>query len=236
MLNDKKLSEFEQVLGHSFKNKDLLTEALTHSSYAHELTQKNIPTKSNERLEFLGDSVLEIIASSYLYENYPQVPEGELTRIRSEVIDTDALSEYARKINLGEFLLLGNGESKSGGKDKPSNLEDAFEAVLGALYLDTNNSLDKARKFLLPFLSERCKGAERDSTDYKSELQQIIQETPNETLSYDTIDKKGPDHAPTYTVNAKLNSNVIGTGCGSSKKMAEQAAAKDALNKFFKKI
>ena len=222
----------EEKIGYSFKNVSLLEEALTHSSYANELRQKNVDICSNERLEFLGASVLEIISSSYLFKEYPSLPEGELTRMRSESICTDALSSYAREIELGEYLLLGNGEKKSGGKNKPTTLENAFEALLGAIYLDNDCQLGQVSKFTLPFIAKRIARAENDTVDYKSELQQIIQQTPGETLSYDEVSKTGPDNAPTFSVVAKLNSNIIGRGTGSSKKKAEQQASKDAL-KFF---
>lgn len=229
------IKELEKKIGYVFKDKSLLYEALTHSSYANELTQRNIPTRSNERLEFLGDSVLEIISSTYLFTEYPDVPEGELTRLRSEIICTAALSSYAAEIELGEYLLLGNGERKCGGHKKPTTLENAFEALLGAMYLDADRSLETVRAFVLPFLTGRISVAECDITDYKSELQQIIQQTPGEVLTYEEISKVGPDNDPTFTVVAKLNSNVIGTGTGHSKKKAEQSAAKDAMLKFFKK-
>ena len=235
MSNENKIEKLEARLGYSFENKALLSEALTHSSYANELMQRNIPSRSNERLEFLGDSVLEIIASTYLYDCYRDVPEGELTKIRSEIICTDALCDYAKEIGLGNYLLLGNGERKYDGKNKPTTLENAFEALLGAIYLDCGCTLDAVRDFALPFISKRSKEAELDFTDYKSELQQIIQQTPGEALHYEVTNRKGPDNAPTFTVAALLNSNVIGSGTGHSKRKAEQEAAKDALTKFFKK-
>ncbi len=222
----------EEKIGYSFTDTSLLIEALTHSSYANEMRQKNIAASSNERLEFLGDAVLEIISSSYLFAQYPSLPEGELTRMRAEAICTEALSSYAKKLGLGDYLLLGNGEKKSGGKNKPSTLENAFEALLGAIFLDSGCVLDKVSTFVIPFISKRAVISETDIADYKSELQQIIQQTPGETLSYDEISKTGPDNAPTFTVVAKLNSNIIGRGVGQSKKKAEQQAAKDAL-KFF---
>lgn len=235
MSTETKLKKLEERLSHTFSDASLLTEALTHSSYANELMQRNIPSRSNERLEFLGDAVLEIVASTYLFENFPDVPEGELTKIRSEIICTAALSNYAKQINLGDYLLLGNGERKNDGKNKPTTLENAFEAILGAIYLDCGRSLEKVRAFAVPFLAERAEGAAIDSTDYKSDLQQIIQQTPGEELKYEVTDRVGPDNDPTFTVTALLNSNVIGVGKGHSKRKAEQQAAKDALSKFFKK-
>lgn len=227
-------SKFENIIGYKFKNTELLSEALTHSSYANELIQKKIPAKSNERLEFLGDSVLEIISSTYLFNEFPSLSEGELTSLRSAIICTEALSSYAKRIGLGDLLLFSKGESKEG-KFKDTNLEDAFEALLGAMYLDSGCSTDTVKAFLLPFLSDRVKSLKSGSEviiDAKSKLQQIIQETPGEELKYEEIDRKGPPHAPTFTVNALLNSNVIGTGVGSSKKQAEQNAAREALKYF----
>ena len=235
MSKDNKLQKLQEKLGYCFKDEALLTEALTHSSYANELIQRNIPTASNERLEFLGDAVLEIVASTYLFENFPEVPEGELTKIRSEIICTAALSGYAKKIGLGDHLLLGNGERKGDGKNKPTTLENAFEAILGAIYLDCGRTLEEVRRFAVPFLAEKADLASTDSTDYKSDLQQIIQQTPGEELKYTVTGRTGPDNDPTFTVTALLNSNVIGVGSGHSKRKAEQQAAKDALAKFFKK-
>ena len=234
-MKPKDFSELENKIGFVFKDKSLLEEALTHSSYANELNQRNIPTRSNERLEFLGDSVLEIISSSYLFTSFPDVEEGELTKYRSEIICTAALSSYAQKISLGDHLLLGNGEKKYGGKNKPTTLENAFEALLGAMYIDSGYSLAKVKKFTEPFLAERMMAAEFDNSDYKSELQQIIQQTPGEELKYEVKSKTGPDNDPTFTVVAMLNSNVIGSGTGPSKRKAEQEAAKNAIEKFFKK-
>lgn len=232
----KDLKRLEAKIGYTFKNKDLLIEALTHSSYANELSQRNIPTSSNERLEFLGDSVLEIISSTYLFDKYPSLPEGELTRLRSEAICTAALSSYASEIGLGEHLLLGNGERKFDGSKKPTTLENAFEALLGAMYLDSSCSIEPPKALAIPFLAGRISSAECDTMDYKSELQQIIQQTPGELLTYSEVSKTGPDNDPTFTVVALLNSNVIGTGKGHSKKKAEQKAAKDAIINYFKKL
>ncbi len=235
MQKNDRIAELERKLGYTFKNKSLLTEALTHSSYSNELMQRKIKTSCNERLEFLGDSVLEIISSTYLFLTYPNLPEGELTRVRSEIICTCALCDYANQIDLGEYLFLGVGEKKHGGKNKPTTLENAFEALLGAIYLDSGCTLENVRKFALKFISGRAVEASMDSTDYKSELQQIIQQTPGEALTYEVSDRVGPDNDPTFTVNALLNSNIIGTGTGHSKRKAEQNAARNALEKFFKK-
>lgn len=226
---------FENKIGYKFKNRELLTEALTHSSYANELLQRGISAKSNERLEFLGDAVLEVISSTHLFKEFPDMPEGELTLLRSATVCTEALSSYARKIGLGELLVFSNGESKTG-KFKDKNLENAFEALIGALYLDSGCSLTAVKKFLLPFLTARAAEVRRDTEtiDCKSRLQQIIQETPGEELKYELVERTGPDHAPTFKVHALLNSCVIGKGVGGTKKQAEQNAARNALAAYFK--
>ncbi len=231
---DPKLDILEKKIGYTFKNINHLKEAMTHSSYANELRQKNVRISSNERLEFLGDAVLEIISSTYLFEKFPNVPEGELTRIRSESICTAALSSYALKLDLGSHIYFGKGELKTDGRNKPTTLENAFEALLGAIYLDSGHDLQRVADFLLEFLIPRIETMQTESNDYKSELQQIIQQTPGEVLTYEELSKTGPDNAPTFNVVAKLNSNIIGRGEGPSKKKAEQNAARDAINRFFK--
>ncbi len=231
---DPRLDALEEKLGYKFKNINHLKEAVTHSSYANELRQRNIRIRSNERLEFLGDAVLEVISSTYLFERFPNVPEGELTRIRSESICTAALSSYAISLDLGSHIYFGKGERKTDGKNKLSTLENTFEALLGAIYLDSGHDLECVSSFLIKFLAPRVEAMQSDSNDYKSELQQIIQQTPGEELTYEEISKVGPDNAPTFTVVAKLNSNIIGRGEGNSKKKAEQKAACDAINRFFK--
>lgn len=229
-------TNFEKRIGYIFKNKDILAEALTHSSYANELIQKGVSASSNERLEFLGDAVLEIISSTYLFTEFPSLSEGELTPLRSAIVCTEALSSYAKMIGLGELLVFSNGESKTG-RSKDKNLENAFEALLGAIYLDNGCSVDAVRPFLLPFLKEKVEEVQSDGAetiDCKSRLQQIIQETPGEELRYEVTERTGPDHAPTFKVSALLNSCVIGKGVGCTKKQAEQNAARDALGTYFK--
>ena len=225
----------ENKIGYKFKNPELLREALTHSSYANELIQKKIPTRSNERLEFLGDVVLEIVASTYIFKEFTDVPEGELSSLCSLLVKGGASSSYAKKLGLGNYILFSKGEEKNG-KNTDSNLEDAFEALLGAMYLDSDCSIDAATNFLLPFFAEKVnaiKSGSEITIDPKSRLQQIIQQTPGEELKYEEVDRTGPPHAPTFKVNALLNSNVIGTGIGNSKKQAEQNAAREALKKLF---
>ncbi len=218
-------SEFERILGITFQNKDLLYEALSHSSYANE---KKKQRRSNERLEFLGDSVLSIVVSQYLFQNYPDLPEGELTRIRAALVCEKSLHRFALQIRLGDFILLGKGETHTGGRERPSILADAFEAVIAAIYLDAG--LEAARKHILRFIPKNI--PENRSMlfgDYKTALQEVIQKNPEEKVEYMLIHESGPDHSKTFAVEVCLNSNVIGRGQGRSKKEAEQMAAKEAL-------
>ena len=218
-------AEFEQILGITFRNKELLYEALSHSSYANE---KKKQRRSNERLEFLGDSVLSIVVSQYLFQNYPDLPEGELTKIRAALVCEKSLHRFALQIRLGEFLLLGKGETHTGGRERPSILADAFEAVIAAIYLDAG--LEIARAHILRFIPKNI--PENRSMlfgDYKTALQEVVQKNPEEKVEYLLIDESGPDHSKTFAVEVCLNSNVIGRGKGRSTKEAEQMAAKEAL-------
>ena len=220
------MNELEFNLSYKFNNIALLEKALTHSSYANESKNKK---SSNERLEFLGDSVLSLIVSDYIYKNYPNLPEGELTRLRSSLVCEKALCRYSDKLNIGKFLLLGKGEEKCGGRTTVSILADAFEAVLAAIYLD--GGMEPAKKHVMRFITEELKNnSDKDlQKDYKTELQEIIQKNPEESVSYLLTGESGPDHNKEFTVQVFLNSNVIGTGVGKTKKQAEQMAAKQAL-------
>ena len=218
--------QFEEIIGYQFKNKQLLHEALSHSSYANE--RKKV-RRSNERLEFLGDSVLSIIVSRYLFEHFDHLPEGELTKIRASLVCEKSLFVFAQKIRLGEALLLGKGEENTGGRERPSIVADAFEAVIAAVFLD--GGLETATEYVLGFLPkdlDKTKRAESFS-DYKTVLQEIIQQNPEEKVEYILVEQTGPDHNKAFVVNVCLNSNVIGSGTGKSKKEAEQMAAKEAL-------
>ncbi len=213
-----------QALGYTFADERLLQEALTHSSYANEGKRRGV---SNERLEFLGDSVLGMIAANHLFEN-DQSREGELTKLRASIVCEQALSSYSRDIGLGRFLLLGKGERMNGGAERASILADAFEAVLAAIYLD--GGMDAARAFALPYLErEIAAQRRRHFKDYKTQLQEIVQQTPEEKLEYVLVGESGPDHSKRFAVEVHLNSNVIGKGTGKSKKEAEQLAAREAL-------
>lgn len=220
------MKTLEEYLGYTFKNKKLLENALAHSSYANEVRGGVV---SNERLEFLGDSVLSIVVSSYIYENFKKMPEGELTRLRSSLVCEKTLCGFSRRINLGEFLLLGKGERKNGGADRDSILADAFEAVLAAIYLD--GGIEPARKFVMRFVLEEIESYDvrADFKDYKTLLQEIVQRNPEESVRYILTGESGPDHDKLFTVEVLLNSNTIGKGTGKSKKDAEEMAAKQAL-------
>ena len=217
------LHELEEKIGHKYKNPDLLKTALTHSSFANETGHRE---KFNERLEFLGDSVLGMIAAEYFFTERSDLPEGDLTRMRAAMVCEKSLCGFARSIGLGKYLRLGKGEVNSGGADRPSLLSDAFEAVIASVYLD--GGLGEAKKFVLGFLRQADVN-ENVSLDYKSHLQQVVQESPGELLEYYVVGEKGPAHDRTFMVELRLNSNVIATGEGRSKKQAEQLAAKDAL-------
>ncbi len=214
---------FEQAIGYNFKDKSLLERALTHSSYANE--RRGETTGSNERPEFLGDSVLGFIAAEYFYQSFPHKPEGELTRLRAAAVCEPALCEYARSFGLGEALLLGRGESATGGSHRPSILADGFEALLAAMYLD--GGIEPTRRFVLGFLREA--GVRHTAVDSKTTLQQIVQQSPEESVDYVLVDESGPDHEKCFVVEVRLHSNVLGVGRGRSKKLAEQAAAAEAL-------
>lgn len=225
--------KLESAIGYCFKDKDKLETALTHSSYSNEQKAKGIPCQCNERLEFLGDAILSMITSEYIYSKYPDTPEGELSKLRAEAVEGDSEKDYSKSIGVGEHLILGKGEEQSGGRTKKKLLEDAFEAIVAAIYLD--GGYEEAKKFVLPFITAKLDGAltDTDSTDYKTKLQILIQkEGPGEHLEYRTVAESGPDHNKTFEVEVMLNSNVIGHGFGQSIKHAEKAAAKNALKLF----
>ena len=215
--------DFAAKLSYTFKNEKYLRTALTHSSYANE----HKTGESNERHEFLGDAVLGIVVSDYLFHRY-HMAEGDLTRIRSTLVCERSLCAFAEELRLGQALLLGKGEEQTGGRTRPSILADAFEALIAAIYLD--GGLDAAKQFITPF-AERVLNSESTEkfTDYKTMLQEIVQQSPGEQLGYRLAEETGPDHDKCFVVEVRLNSNVIGKGEGRSKKAAEQSAAKQAL-------
>ena len=234
----KNLEELEARIGYVFSDKKIIKTALTHSSYANELKARKKYAQCNERLEFLGDSVLSIIVSEYLFEKYSSSREGELTKLRAAVVQSSALCSYAKAIELGDYLYLGVGEDKNNGRNRQSNLENAFEALLAAIYLDAGeNGKETVENFLLPFIISEIKkiGDNGLHRDYKTDLQQLIQQAEGDYLEYVTVDEQGPDHQKTFWVEARLNSNVIGKGSGRTKREAEQNAAKSALELFGEK-
>ena len=214
--------QLQQAIGYTFKDAGLLKRALTHSSYANE---HRPPGGSNERLEFLGDSVLGFVAADYFYAKFPSKGEGELTRMRAAAVCEAALSAYAQQIGLGDALLLGRGEAATGGAQRPSIMADAFEALLAAIYLD--GGIAPCHDFVRKFLREDA--ARPAMNDSKTELQQIVQQNPEEAVEYVLVDEHGPDHEKVFVVEVRLHSNVLGLGRGRSKKLAEQAAAAEAL-------
>ncbi len=220
-----RLEEFENVIDYKFNNRDLLFEALSHSSFANESKHRY---RSNERLEFLGDSVLSIVVSDYLFENFTDIPEGELTKTRATLVCEKALYNFGSRINLGSYIMLGKGEEIAGGRERPSIIADAFEAVIAAIYLD--GGMEAAKRHIMRFLPSDVLGAAAEAyDDYKTILQEIIQRNPEERVEYRLVSESGPDHNKSFTVRVMLNSNIIGEGTAHSKKSAEQLAAREAL-------
>ncbi len=216
------MTEFESLIGYEFKDKALIERALTHSSYANE---KHTPRESNERLEFLGDSVLGFITAEYYYKN-STLPEGDLTRLRAATVCEKALFEFAKEINLNKNIKLGRGEEMTGGRGRASINSDAFEAIIAAIYLD--GGIEEAKKFVLRFVEGHSK-TQSSFKDCKTKLQEVIQKNPEELLEYVLVGESGPDHNKCFEVEVHLNSNIIGRGSGRSKKTAEQEAAREAL-------
>lgn len=220
------MNGFETRLGYIYKDKSLLSLALTHTSYANEAKHSK---GHNERLEFLGDSVLSIIVSKYLFTHFSDMPEGELSKTRAALVCEKSLAAFAKEIHLGNEILLGKGEDQNGGRDRESILADAFEALIASMYLD--GGIEVAEKFVLKFISKQMeeKKVFAAFVDYKTELQEIIQQNKEEKIEYVVVDESGPAHDKSFCVEVHLNSNVIGKGSGKSKKIAEQMAAKEAL-------
>ncbi len=221
-----RLKSFLSALGWEINNLKLYEQALTHSSYAHEKGHRN--KNHNERLEFLGDAVLELIISDYLYENYPHLSEGKLTKLRADLVCEASLARLAFELNLGQYLLLGKGEIMGGGNTRPSLLGDSVEALIGALYLDQGLEVCREHVIFLykPILQELREGVLR--RDYKTLLQEFSQARFSVTPSYTIIKESGPDHKKEFLAQVVLISEPVGSGWGRSKKDAEQAAAKEA--------
>ena len=221
------MEALEEKLGYRFTDRSLLENALTHSSYANENRARGM--QSNERLEFLGDSVLGMVVADYLYRTHPDLPEGDLTRTRAALVCEESLAEVARTLELGAYLKLGRGEEAGGGRTRPSITADAVEAVLAAVYLD--GGIGSARKLIQRFIldKEEEKSASRD---YKTALQELVQRESGQVLAYRLVGATGPDHAKRFQVEVELNGVPVGAGEGRSKKEAEQMAAKAAIGKL----
>lgn len=224
------LENLQENLGYRFRDESLLRGALYHSSYANEHRNENIV--SNERLEFLGDAVLGFVSAEFLYSRFPHAPEGELTRIRAALVREESLFEVAQALQLGECLMLGKGEESGGGRQRPSILADCTEAVFAAVYLD--GGMDCARDLIHRVLLSKgdITVAESRRRDYKTELQELVQRKPHQVLRYELVGQSGPDHAKVFTVAVLLNGDPVGEGSGHSKKEAEQASARAALEKL----
>lgn len=219
------IKELETAIGYRFKNISYLQNALAHSSYANERWHDGL--KSNERLEFLGDSILGMVVAEYLYRNFPDRLEGELTRMRADMVCERALAEIAVKLDLGKHIMLGKGEEQGGGRSRGSIQADAVESIIAACYLD--GGMDAARGFIERFVLCRVPVTKLKNTDYKTALQELVQQRKNQIIQYVLVGETGPDHDKQFRVNLLLNGEMMGTGTGGSKKKAEQEAAKAAM-------
>ena len=225
------MQTLEEKLGYHFQNIALLENALTHSSYANE--HKAAGLESNERLEFLGDSVLGMVVADYLYRNCPTLPEGDLTRLRAGLVCEGNLVVVAKELDLGSYLKLGKGEELGGGRHRPSIQADAVESVLAAVYLD--GGISAARRLIQHFILDHISRVHDASKDHKTALQELVQRKTGQDLSYELVGETGPDHAKTFRMEVLLNGEAIGTGEGRSKKEAEQNAAAAAIQALTKK-
>src|SRR3989339_736297 len=222
------LEEFQKIIGYRFKAVDVLATVFSHSSFVNE--NKLQKKESNERLEFLGDAVVGVIANRYLFEKYPEANEGFLTRVKSLAVSQPSLAGAARKCNLGGYLFLGRGEEASEGRDKESTLSNAFEALAGAIYLD--GGLENATRFMKEFVLNDLIVVEREAKDYKSELQELIQKKFKKRPIYHIASEEGPEHKKTFIVRVAFSGKILGEGRGKNKKEAELNAAKEALKAF----
>lgn len=224
------LNQFEKKLGVEFKKIELLNSALTHVSYANE---KGKIFDDNERLEFLGDAVLELASSDYLFEKFAELTEGELTRTRASVVCQQTLAKLAQKLEIGKLLLLGHGEDASGGRTRTTNLEDTFEAIIGAIYLDSG--WEVAKNYVVRQLApefEKIRHGKKNTIDFKTRLQEFIQKNSSSKIEYVELSATGPDHMKTFEIAAKIDDKIFGKGTGKSKKLAEQMAAQKTLEKL----
>ena len=223
------IKDLEAAIGYRFQNIQLLQNALTHSSYANERWHNSL--LSNERLEFLGDSVLGMLVAEYLYHNFPNRPEGELTRMRADMVCEQTLAAAANRIGIGEHLLLGHGEERFGGRTRSSILADAMESVIAACFLD--GGIAAALQVVQKFILVEVPVTKLHNADYKTQLQELVQQKKNQVLSYTLVGQSGPDHDKTFDVRVTLNGIEVGRGSGSSKKRAEQSAAACAIERLF---
>ena len=223
------IKDLENAIGYRFRNITLLQNALTHSSYANERWHDSL--MSNERLEFLGDSVLGMVVAEYLFRNFPDRPEGELTRMRADMVCEQSLAAVANRLNLGSHLMLGHGEEQGGGRTRPSILADAVESVIAASFLD--GGMEAAAGIIQRFVLTNVPVTRLHNRDYKTGLQELVQQKKNQVLSYALVGESGPDHDKNFLVEVSLNGKVVGKGSGSSKKRAEQDAARCAIEMLF---
>ncbi len=223
------IKELEEAIGYRFHNISLLQNALAHSSYANERWHNGL--LSNERLEFLGDSILGMLVAEYLFRSFPDRPEGDLTRMRADMVCEKTLASVADTLNLGKHLLLGKGEEQGGGRNRESILADAVESVIAACFLD--GGLEAAENFIRRFILVKVPVHQLHNVDYKTQLQELVQQRKNQQLSYELIGESGPDHDKHFDVEVCLNGKVVGKGTGSSKKRAEQDAARAAIEALF---
>ena len=226
------INELEKAIGYQFRNITLLQNALSHSSYANERWHDSL--KSNERLEFLGDSVLGMVVAEHLYRTFPNRPEGELTRMRADMVCEKTLASVANGLGLGKHLLLGKGEEQGGGRSRESILADAVESVIAACYLD--GGMTTAVQFIQKFILVNVPVTKLHNADYKTALQELVQQKKNQVLAYKLVGESGPDHDKEFRVELTLNGEVVGMGIGSSKKRAEQAAAQKALEALYPNV
>ena len=220
----KSIKEFQQEIGYEFKDESLLKQALTHSSYANEKHMKRL--SDNERLEFLGDAILEAVSSEFLFLNYKELPEGDLTRLRASMVCEPTLAFCTKDIELGQYVFLGKGEDLTGGRQRKSVLSDAMEAVIGAIFLD--GGFDEAERFILTYIMTDIEH-KRMFYDSKTILQEVCQGQFKQNVSYELLSESGPDHAKTFTVQVLVGNEVLGVGTGNTKKSAEQEAAYHGL-------
>ena len=223
------METLEARIGYTFHDRRLLQNALMHSSYANENRARGCT--SNERLEFLGDSVLGMVTAMRLYRLYPDMPEGKLSRLRAELVCEQSLHAVALELGLGSYIRLGHGEARNGGRERPSILADAVEAIIAAIYLD--GGLESAQRFILDhIMTGLAEGQMHHVADYKTDLQERVQRKPGQALEYTLLSESGPDHNKSFTMNVLLNGSEIGRGTGRTKKEAEQSAAKSALERM----